>query len=281
MCVTTSRDPSSRLKQFAKELKLVVPNAQRINRGNHKVRDTVSHSPINHVFQLFERALRPSLRYLHHNQVSCVFDVHRFCVRIDKTSRSDRVHQALFVTVAIPKKKANARKRYIACFPGLKVEHQNTRITRTFNNVGSPCTLSRRRKTAVDQIRASLGWLSPFVVVAVASFVAGKKSRLGLFAPKKSAKLSPPCQPTSQIQQRTRVQKTRRVQRYSSSGQEWTTGSCACVLIQVCARSKHGPRIPSTCTVRSSATHPPTTTHSGTMASSQIPPTTEKGGAPT
>lgn len=31
--ITTSRDPSSRLVQFAKELKLVVPNSQRINRG--------------------------------------------------------------------------------------------------------------------------------------------------------------------------------------------------------------------------------------------------------
>lgn len=31
--ITTSRDPSSRLVQFAKELKLLVPNAQRINRG--------------------------------------------------------------------------------------------------------------------------------------------------------------------------------------------------------------------------------------------------------
>ena len=31
--VTTSRDPSSRLTHFAKELKLVFPNAQRINRG--------------------------------------------------------------------------------------------------------------------------------------------------------------------------------------------------------------------------------------------------------
>ncbi|CAM9824517.1 unnamed protein product, partial [Sphacelaria rigidula] len=41
ICVTTSRDPSSRLKQFAKELKLVVPNAQRINRGNHKVGELV------------------------------------------------------------------------------------------------------------------------------------------------------------------------------------------------------------------------------------------------
>mmetsp|Transcript_30706 Transcript_30706/g.78489 ORF Transcript_30706/g.78489 Transcript_30706/m.78489 type:complete len:308 (-) Transcript_30706:464-1387(-) len=31
--VTTSREPSSRLVQFAKEMKLVIPNAQRINRG--------------------------------------------------------------------------------------------------------------------------------------------------------------------------------------------------------------------------------------------------------
>ncbi|KAG1659128.1 hypothetical protein FOA52_013797 [Chlamydomonas sp. UWO 241] len=31
--LTTSRDPSSRLVQFAKEMKLVFPNAQRINRG--------------------------------------------------------------------------------------------------------------------------------------------------------------------------------------------------------------------------------------------------------
>ncbi len=31
--VTTSRDPSTRLVQFAKEIKLVLPNAQRINRG--------------------------------------------------------------------------------------------------------------------------------------------------------------------------------------------------------------------------------------------------------
>lgn len=42
VCVTTSRDPSTRLKQFAKEMKLVVPNAQRINRGNHKVRQHYS-----------------------------------------------------------------------------------------------------------------------------------------------------------------------------------------------------------------------------------------------
>lgn len=33
--ITTSRNPSSRLTQFAKELKHTIPNAVRINRGNH------------------------------------------------------------------------------------------------------------------------------------------------------------------------------------------------------------------------------------------------------
>eukprot|EP01006_Ploeotia_vitrea_P047935 TRINITY_DN67179_c10_g8_i1.p2 TRINITY_DN67179_c10_g8~~TRINITY_DN67179_c10_g8_i1.p2 ORF type:complete len:292 (+),score=140.82 TRINITY_DN67179_c10_g8_i1:1899-2774(+) len=40
--VTTSRDPSSRLTQFAKELRLVLPNAQRINRGNAVVKEIVA-----------------------------------------------------------------------------------------------------------------------------------------------------------------------------------------------------------------------------------------------
>jgi len=34
--ITTSRDPSARLKKFAKELRLVIPNSQRLNRGNHE-----------------------------------------------------------------------------------------------------------------------------------------------------------------------------------------------------------------------------------------------------
>ncbi|GMI55411.1 hypothetical protein ScalyP_jg5161 [Parmales sp. scaly parma] len=41
VCVTTSRSPSSRLKQFAKELNLVIPNAKRINRGGTTVKDLV------------------------------------------------------------------------------------------------------------------------------------------------------------------------------------------------------------------------------------------------
>ena len=37
VCVSTSRDPSSRLKQFAKELKHLLPNSTRVNRGNARV----------------------------------------------------------------------------------------------------------------------------------------------------------------------------------------------------------------------------------------------------
>ena len=41
--VTTSRDPSTRLVQFAQEVKLVLPNAQRINRGGQVRRCLRSH----------------------------------------------------------------------------------------------------------------------------------------------------------------------------------------------------------------------------------------------
>ena len=42
VCVTTSRDPSSRLKQFVKEIKLLIPNSSRINRGNNRVDELVA-----------------------------------------------------------------------------------------------------------------------------------------------------------------------------------------------------------------------------------------------
>jgi len=40
--ITTSRHPSSRLTQFAKELKLIVPGSARINRGAYVVKDLVN-----------------------------------------------------------------------------------------------------------------------------------------------------------------------------------------------------------------------------------------------
>ncbi|CAK8690956.1 unnamed protein product [Clavelina lepadiformis] len=40
--ITTSRDPSSKLKQFAKEVKLLFPNSQRLNRGNHEMKALIT-----------------------------------------------------------------------------------------------------------------------------------------------------------------------------------------------------------------------------------------------
>mmetsp|Transcript_28129 Transcript_28129/g.40059 ORF Transcript_28129/g.40059 Transcript_28129/m.40059 type:complete len:291 (+) Transcript_28129:15-887(+) len=41
VCITTSRDPSNRLKQFAKEIKLCIPNSQAINRGTYRTDELV------------------------------------------------------------------------------------------------------------------------------------------------------------------------------------------------------------------------------------------------
>lgn len=42
LVITTSRDPSSRLSQFAKELRILFPDAQRLNRGNLVIEQLVS-----------------------------------------------------------------------------------------------------------------------------------------------------------------------------------------------------------------------------------------------
>jgi len=47
--LTSSRDPSSRLTQFVKELRLVFPNSQRINRGNAVVKDIVEAARANDI----------------------------------------------------------------------------------------------------------------------------------------------------------------------------------------------------------------------------------------
>ncbi|CAO3652675.1 unnamed protein product [Cunninghamella echinulata] len=50
--ITTSRDPSSRLQQFSKEVRLIFPNSQRINRGNHVMKDIVETCRANEVTDL-------------------------------------------------------------------------------------------------------------------------------------------------------------------------------------------------------------------------------------
>lgn len=47
--VTTSRDPSSKLKQFAKEIKLIFPGSQRLNRGNYEVNQLMEACRANNV----------------------------------------------------------------------------------------------------------------------------------------------------------------------------------------------------------------------------------------
>lgn len=50
--ITTSREPSSKLKVFAKELKLLFPNSQRINRGSYEIKSLVESCKANDVTDL-------------------------------------------------------------------------------------------------------------------------------------------------------------------------------------------------------------------------------------
>ena len=50
--ITTSRDPSSKLSQFSKEVRLLFPGSQRINRGNHVIKDIVASCKKNSVSDL-------------------------------------------------------------------------------------------------------------------------------------------------------------------------------------------------------------------------------------
>ncbi|CAH3141705.1 unnamed protein product, partial [Porites lobata] len=50
--ITTSHNPSSRLKQFAKELRLIFPNSQRLNRGNYVLSQLVQACRANEVTDL-------------------------------------------------------------------------------------------------------------------------------------------------------------------------------------------------------------------------------------
>ncbi|KAL8443366.1 hypothetical protein Emed_006890 [Eimeria media] len=50
--ITTSRNPSSRLQQFTKEFRLLIPNAQRVNRGGYVLGDLVALCRSNQVTDL-------------------------------------------------------------------------------------------------------------------------------------------------------------------------------------------------------------------------------------
>lgn len=50
--ITTSHNPSNTLKQFVKELRLLIPNAQRVNRGNYDIKQLVHASRSNEATDL-------------------------------------------------------------------------------------------------------------------------------------------------------------------------------------------------------------------------------------
>lgn len=50
--ITTSREPSARMKMFVKELRLLFPNAQRMNRGNYEIKKLVDACRANDVTDL-------------------------------------------------------------------------------------------------------------------------------------------------------------------------------------------------------------------------------------
>ncbi len=50
--ITTSRDPSSRLTQFLKEMRILIPNSQRVNRGAYVVKDLIELGRKNEVTDL-------------------------------------------------------------------------------------------------------------------------------------------------------------------------------------------------------------------------------------
>ncbi|KAH8106119.1 Brix-domain-containing protein [Cristinia sonorae] len=52
LVITTSRDPSSKLLQFSKELRLVFPNSTRLNRGNYVVKELAEACRANDVTDL-------------------------------------------------------------------------------------------------------------------------------------------------------------------------------------------------------------------------------------
>ncbi|GAA97391.1 uncharacterized protein L969DRAFT_94448 [Mixia osmundae IAM 14324] len=91
--VTTSRDPSSRLAQFAKEMRLVLPNAHRLNRGNAVMRELAEACRANNVTDLVvlhEHRGVPDAMIVSHfpHGPTTLFTLHNVVLRHDTTSFS-------------------------------------------------------------------------------------------------------------------------------------------------------------------------------------------------
>ena len=75
--VTTSHDPSSRLKMFLKEVRLLVPNAERVNRGSYTTKEIVQACKKNEVSDLIivhEHRGDPDGSIPYHFELTFTFD---------------------------------------------------------------------------------------------------------------------------------------------------------------------------------------------------------------
>lgn len=104
MCIVTSRDPSTRLKQFAKEVRMIIPNSQIINRGSYQVEeimDACRKNEFTDVIVLMEQAGDPSSLIVSHLPYgpTCYFTICNAVLRHDiegVTSASEAYPHLLF-----------------------------------------------------------------------------------------------------------------------------------------------------------------------------------------
>ncbi|GJJ08875.1 hypothetical protein Clacol_003095 [Clathrus columnatus] len=92
--VTTSRDPSSKLVQFAKEIRLVFPNSHRINRGSYVVKELATACRANDVTDLIilhEHRGIPDAMIVSHfpHGPTIFFTLHNVTLRHDVTTYSE------------------------------------------------------------------------------------------------------------------------------------------------------------------------------------------------
>ena len=64
--ITTSHDPSARLKKFVKEVRLLFPNAQRLNRGNYEYKQVRENDGMTEGRDIGKSPLRGRVNNSHH-----------------------------------------------------------------------------------------------------------------------------------------------------------------------------------------------------------------------
>lgn len=96
--ITTSRDPSSRLTQFAKEMRLVFPNSTRLNRGAYTMSDLAAACRANNLTDLLvvhEHRGVPDALVLSHfpHGPTLLFTLHNVVLRHEVSSSSSTVSE--------------------------------------------------------------------------------------------------------------------------------------------------------------------------------------------